>query len=126
MLVPAASTLVIGAPGGADDVEADGDGLGVGDGDGDGDGESDGDGEIVGDADAVGDLAGDDLAGDGAAAVRVDVPREVRVSIAGKMSAGTGPGKTLGDEAGLPDDPGGDVAAGPDPGSAGEDSESFG
>jgi hypothetical protein len=90
----------------------------------------------VGDADAVGDLAGgdlagddlagDDLAGDGAAAVRVDVPREVRVSIAGKMPAGAGPGKTLGDEAGLPDDPGGDVAAGPDPGSAGEDSESFG
>jgi hypothetical protein len=41
------------------------------------------------------------------------------------MSAGAGPGKALGDEAALEDDPGGE-AEGADAGSAGEEVEAFG
>ncbi len=75
----------------------------------------------MGDADAVGDLVRD-----GAAPVCADLRGEVRVSIAGKMSPGAGPGKAPGDEAALEDDPGGDVPEGTDADSAGEDVEAFG
>ncbi len=83
--------------------EVDGDGLGVADAD------AVGDGEAVGDVDGTGDLDGDgcpdpDADGDGDADGDVDgetagdVPGDVTVSTAGVISAGTTPGRTVGDE----------------------------
>ena len=91
----------------------DGDGLGAGEVDGDGlgfgDGDTVGDAEVVavGDADGSGDLDGD---GDGEVLLPGDgVPGEVRVSITGTMTAGTTPGKALGDDDALEGDTDGDV-----------------
>ena len=93
--------------------EVDGDGLGAGEVDGDGlgfgDGDTVGDAEVVavGDADGSGDLDGD---GDGEVLLPGDgVPGEVRVSITGTMTAGTTPGKALGDDDALEGDTDGDV-----------------
>jgi hypothetical protein len=94
---------------GAGDV--DGDELGVGDGDAVGDAEDVGL-VAVGDADGTGDLDGD---GDGDGEVLLpgdSVPRDVRVSITGTMSAGTTLGKALGDD---------DAVQGDTDGSAGGD-----
>ena len=94
----------------------DGDGLGAGDRDEVGDAEDVGL-VAVGDADGTGDLDGDGevlLPGDG-------VPGDVRVSITGTMSAGTTPGKALGDDDLLEGDTDGDVPgdeAGPAAGAA--------
>ena len=57
----------------------------------------------VGDADGAGDLDGDGEVLPGG------VPGEVRVSIAGTMSAGTAPGKALGDDDALEGDTDGDA-----------------
>jgi hypothetical protein len=95
--------------------DLDGDGLGAGDVDGDGLGF--GDGDAVGDAEDVGSVAvavgdGDgtgDLDGDGEELMRGDgVPGDVRVSITGTMSAGTTPGKALGDDDALEGETDGD------------------
>jgi hypothetical protein len=85
--------------------DLDGDGLGAGDVDGDGLGFGDGDAVggaedvglvAVGDGDGTGELDGD---GDGEELIRGDgVPGDVKVSITGTMSAGTTPGKALGDD----------------------------
>ena len=93
--------------------------LALGDGDGDvvgacGFGLGGCDADAVGDAEDVGPVAvGDadaacDLDGDGELLL-VGVPGEVRVSIAGTMSAGTAPGKALGDDDALAGDTGGDA-----------------
>jgi hypothetical protein len=79
-----------------------GDGLGACDGDATGD---EGDEGLV----AVGDAGGaGDLDGDGEVLLG-GVTGDVRVSIAGTMSAGTGPGKALGDVGALAGDTDGDV-----------------
>jgi hypothetical protein len=97
--------------------DLDGDGLGAGDVDGDGlgfgDGDAVGDAEdvglvAVGDGDGTGDLDGDGD-GDGDELMRGDgVPGDVSVSITGTMSAGTTPGKALGDDDALEGETDGD------------------
>jgi hypothetical protein len=56
-----------------------------------------GDGEAVGDFDATADLDADGCA-DADGETPEGVPGDVTVSTAGVMSAGTAPGKTVGDE----------------------------
>jgi hypothetical protein len=106
---------VISGRGGAGDV--DGDGPGDDDADAVGDADVVGDAEVVGvgDADAAGGLA------DGGEVLADGVPGDVRVSIAGTMSAGAAPGKVLGDDDVLEGDTDGDAPgneAGPVAGAA--------